>query len=291
MNETGKTNINDETVIHPFVKWAGGKTQLLDKLIKLMPKTYNDYYEPFVGGGALFFRIKPKHPHINDLNFELISAYKCFLSKTSCDNLIKKLYNYDASHSEQNYLLVRSLDKNPEWQSTANDIDRGARLIYLNKACFNGLYRVNSKGFFNVPSGKKEKVLSFSKTNFENISIYFKTSKPIITNEDFSYVLKNTKKGDFVYFDPPYDTWDSKSVFTSYNKNGFSRKDQERLAICFRELDKKGVKVMLSNHNTEYINKLYSGFEINVVKAKRMINSNPTGRGDIEEVIIRNFND
>lgn len=287
--EIGELMQPSASCIHPFVKWAGGKTQLLDRLVSLMPKEYNEYYEPFIGGGALFFKVNPKHPHINDMNDELLSAYRCFLSKATYEGLMAKLDEYDKNHSEDNYLFVRALDRDAEWQNNADDIERAARMIYLNKACFNGLFRVNSKGFFNVPSGKKEKVNSYDKTNFANILSYFNSAKPVITHEDFSEAVKNAKSGDFVYFDPPYDTWDDKSSFTSYDKEGFGKKDQARLAECFRELDKKGVKAMLSNHNTKYINELYDGFEINVVNAKRMINSNANGRGAVEEVIIRNF--
>ena len=274
---------------HPFVKWAGGKTQLLSNLISYMPTTYGDYYEPFIGGGALLFKLQPEHPHINDANNELLSVYRCFLDKSKCQKLMELLLRYQQNHSEEQYYEVRALDKSEEWNNSATDVERAARMIYLNKSCFNGLYRVNSKGFFNVPSGKKKTVNCFDKDNFEGILSYFGKAQPVITNGDLAECVKNAKAGDFVYFDPPYDTWDEKDSFTSYDKGGFGKEDQARLAQCFRELDARGVKVMLSNHNTKYINELYKGFEINVVMAKRMINSNASGRGDVEEVIIRNF--
>jgi DNA adenine methylase len=274
---------------HPFVKWAGGKTQLLDRLTALMPTDFNDYYEPFIGGGALLFRVNPMRPHINDMNDELLSAYRCFLSDETYQELIKKLDEYDARHSEENYMAVRSLDRDPDWVRDATDVDRAARMIYLNKACFNGLYRVNSKGYFNVPSGKKKTVNAYDEGNFENIRAYFKDAEPIITHADFSDAVSTAKAGDFIYFDPPYDTWDEKESFTSYDKEGFGKKDQARLAECYRALDKRGAKLMLSNHNTRYINELYAGFDIHVVNAKRMINSDASGRGDVEEVIITNY--
>lgn len=273
---------------HPFVKWAGGKTQLLDKLLAFMPASFHDYYEPFIGGGALLFRVNPLHPYINDMNDELLAAYRCFLNPETCSALKAKLKEYESRHSEENYLAIRALDRDSAWVKNATDVDRAARMIYLNKSCFNGLYRVNSNGFFNVPSGKKKTVNCFDEENFNHILKYFQAANPVITHEDFSQAVANAKAGDFIYFDPPYDTWNETS-FTSYDKDGFGKEDQKRLANVFKELDRRGVKMMLSNHNTEFINALYQGFEIQVVNAKRMINSKASGRGDVEEVIIRNY--
>lgn len=281
--------LNDKDfAIHPFVKWAGGKAQLLEKIIELMPTEYNEYYEPFVGGGALFFRLKPQYPHINDVNEELMAAFSCFKSKKKFEELKKLLRKYESEHSEDNYLAIRSLDRNPEWKKASN-VEKAARLIYLNKACFNGLYRVNSNGYFNVPSGKKEVVHTFDETNFIGIYDYFKTAKPEITSKDFVECIKYAKSGDFVYFDPPYDSIEDKNGFVSYDKDGFTKQDQIRLADCFKELDSRGVKVMLSNHNTKFINELYEGFNIHIVKARRNINSKGNERGEVEEVIITNY--
>lgn len=274
--------------IHPFVKWAGGKTQLLDKIIELMPLEYNDYFEPFVGGGALFFRVKPFHPHINDVNEELMSAFLCFKSRKKFEDLKTLLRKYEFEHSEDNYLKVRSYDRNDNWEK-ATDVEKAARLIYLNKACFNGLYRVNSNGFFNVPSGKKEIVHTVDESNFLGIFDYFKMAKPEITSKDFVKAVEKAKEGDFVYFDPPYDSIEDKNGFVSYDKEGFKKEDQIRLAECFKELDSRGVKVMLSNHNTKFINELYNDFNIHIVKARRSINSKGEGRGEVEEVIITNY--
>ena len=162
-------------------------------------------------------------------------------------------------------------------------------MIYLNKACFNGLYRVNSKGYFNVPSGKKKIVHCFDRKTFDNLNLFFKNRKPVITSIDFELAVKNAKAGDFVYFDPPYDTWEEKNSFTSYDKNAFGKEEQIRLAKVFKDLSNKGVYVMLSNHNTKFINELYKDFHITVVPAKRMINSKADGRGAVEEVIITNY--
>ncbi len=274
--------------MHSFVKWAGGKTQLLDKLTAMMPKNYNHYYEPFIGGGALLFKVAPKDFTINDFNSELVQAYKCFTDDKLFEKLIERLNYHQEHHSEEHYFEVRAMDKLPNFLSLPI-YERAARMIYLNKACFNGLYRVNSKGYFNVPSGKKKRVNCYDADNIRDISTFFKTSKFEILNGDFENAVKSAEKGDFVYFDPPYDTWENKESFTSYAKNPFGKEEQKRLADVFKRLSDKGVFVMLSNHNTEFIRELYKDFNIHVVPAKRMINSKADGRGAVEEVIITNY--
>lgn len=274
--------------MHPFVKWAGGKTQLLDKLHALMPKAYKRYFEPFVGGGALLFNLEPKDFVINDFNSELIQAYSCFKNEEDFQNLIKSLNYHQEHHSEEYYYQVRDMDRNPNFLSLPI-YERAARMIYLNKACFNGLYRVNGKGFFNVPSGRKKKVVCYENDNLNKIFNYFSGNKSKIINGDFKDVVKEVKSGDFVYFDPPYDTWADKDSFTSYVKNPFGKEEQKQLASVYKELSNKGAYLMLSNHNTVLINELYKDFNIHVVQARRMINSKATGRGDVEEVIITNY--
>ena len=274
--------------MHPFVKWAGGKTQLLDRIHELMPKEYNHYYEPFIGGGALLFSVAPKDFTINDFNSELIQAYKCFTNDEDFKKLVERLNYHQEHHSDEHYYEVREMDKDLNFLMLPI-YERAARMIYLNKSCFNGLYRVNSKGFFNVPSGKKKKVVCYEEENLEEIRRFFSASKFEILNGDFQDAIKNAKKGDFVYFDPPYDTWEDKDSFTSYAKNPFGKEEQKRLADVYKGLSEKGAFVMLSNHNTEYIRELYKDFHIHVVEAKRMINSKASGRGNVEEVIITNY--
>lgn len=274
--------------MHPFVKWAGGKTQLLDRIRELMPKEYNHYYEPFIGGGALLFSIAPKNFAINDFNSELIQAYKCFTNEDDFKKLVERLDYHQKHHSEEYYYKVRGMDKSPDFLNLPA-YERAARMIYLNKSCFNGLYRVNSKGFFNVPSGKKRKVVCYEKENLEEIRIFFSNSRFEILNGDFQDAVKNVQHGDFVYFDPPYDTWEDKDSFTSYAKSPFGKEEQKRLANVYKTLSDEGAFVMLSNHNTEYIRELYKDFHIHVVEAKRMINSKASGRGNVEEVIITNY--
>lgn len=274
--------------MHPFVKWAGGKGQLLYKLISKLPKHFNNYFEPFIGGGALFFEVAPKKAVINDVNLELLSVYKCFKNKIDYEELLKKLDYFSSIHSEENYLKIRSMDRKDNFNSLCM-VEHAARMIYLNKADFNGLYRVNSKGFFNVPSGKKTKVNCYDPNNMRNIFNYFQNSNIQILNGDFVEAVKDAKAGDFVYFDPPYDNFENKNNFTSYSKDCFDKNDQKRLADLARKLDSMGVFVMLSNHNTPFINEIYKGFNIEVVNAKRMIDSKVSGRLGVEEVIITNY--
>ena len=274
--------------MHPIVKWAGGKHQLLEKIKKLMPKEYNNYYEPFIGGGALLFELTPKNATINDVNLELLAIYTCMKDDELYKLMLEELDKHEENHNDEYYYEVRSWDRDnrfelePLWK-------RAARAIYLNKACFNGLYRVNAKGYFNVPSAKKEKVNTYDLNNMEAIHNYFKNDNIIILSGDFVEATRTAKEGDFVYFDPPYDNFENKKSFTAYSKFDFNKDDQKRLADLFRELTGRGVKCMLSNHNTKFINELYQEFNIHVISAKRMINSKADGRGTVEEVLITNY--
>ncbi len=274
----------------PVVKWAGGKRQIIDKLKEYMPEDYNNYYEPFIGGGALLFDVAPKNAVINDVNHELIAIYECLKDDELCLLMIDELNKHKENHSEEYYYKVREMDRNPRYELEPVFI-KAARAIYLNKAGWNGLYRVNSQGYFNVPSGKKikEKLNLYDRFNVDEIHTYFKNNDVSILSMDFVEATRTAKAGDFVYFDPPYDPWEDKESFTAYSKFDFNKDDQKRLADCFKDLTARGVKCMLSNHNTKYINELYSGFNIYVIPAKRMINSKASGRGAVEEVIITNY--
>ncbi|MFA5037598.1 MAG: Dam family site-specific DNA-(adenine-N6)-methyltransferase, partial [Candidatus Izemoplasmatales bacterium] len=249
---------------------------------------YDTYYEPFLGGGALFFQLKPISAVVSDYNSELITAYNCFQDKEDYLLMIEEILKHQRNHSEEYYYQIREMDRIAEFTKLPNYM-RAARMIYLNKACFNGLYRVNSKGFFNVPSGKYTIVNAYDETLYNNLSKYLSRSSIFINNDDFEKAVSSAKKGDFVYFDPPYDTFDEKNNFTTYTKNAFGKDEQKRLAKVFKDLDNRGVKVMLSNHNTEFIRELYSEFNIKVINARRSINSVSSGRGSVEEVIITNY--
>ena len=274
----------------PFVKWAGGKRQIMNELLKYIPEKYNTFYEPFVGGGALFFELfnsYGKKAIINDYNKELMNVYRCLKDETLFDKLFNELNRHVTNHSEEYYYEIRNIDRNKKKFSKISDYKRAARTIYLNKACFNGLYRVNSNDEFNVPFGKKSRVNIYDGQNLGIVHCILNINEVEILSTDFEEAVATAKKGDFIYLDPPYDS-DTKT-FNDYTENGFGKEEQVRLAELFKKLSKKGCYVMLSNHNTKLIKDLYKDFNIHVIKAKRNINANGKKRGKVEEVIITNY--
>ena len=271
----------------PFVKWAGGKRQIIDKLKKYVPEEFGTYYEPFVGGGALLFELSPSVAVINDSNEELMNVYNVLCNEEKFKKMCSVLNTYEAKHSEEFFYDIRNKDRNKNTYNRLADYTRAARTIYLNKACFNGLYRVNSKNEFNVPFGKKLKVNTYDGSNLIVVSNYLTINDVKILCADFEEAVSTAKKGDFVYFDPPYDS--DTQTFNSYTETGFDKDEQRRLAKVFKELDSKGVYVMLSNHNTVLVNELYGNYNIHIIEAKRAINANGKKRGKIEEVIITNY--
>ena len=271
----------------PFVKWAGGKRQIIDKLKKYAPDEYNTYYEPFVGGGALLFELSPKKAVINDYNEELMNVFRCIKEEIKFSKMCTELNRYEALHSEEFYYEMRSKDKEKAKYQKMSDYKKAARTIYLNKACFNGLYRVNKKNEFNVPFGKKNKINTYDGQNLGIIHSYLNFNDITIQSIDFEESVKTAKKGDFIYFDPPYDS--ETTTFNDYTENGFGKEEQVRLARVYKELDEKGCYVMLSNHNTNLIKELYKDYNIHIIEAKRNINSNGKKRGKVEEVIITNY--
>ena len=271
----------------PFVKWAGGKRSIIDKLINLAPEDFNTYYEPFVGGGAMLYELQPKKAVINDYNTELMNVYECIKDENKFANMCSELNKHEAKHSEDYYYEIRDLDRDKKKLNKLADYKRAARTIYLNKACFNGLYRVNSKNEFNVPSGKKNKVNTYDGPNLGIIHCLLNFNDIKLLSTDFEEAVKNAKKGDFIYFDPPYDS--DTSTFNSYTENGFGKEEQKRLAEVFKDLDKRGCYVMLSNYNTKLIKELYKDFNFNYVEAQRNIGASSKNRGKVEEVIITNY--
>ena len=271
----------------PFVKWAGGKRQIIDKLKQYVPDEFNTYYEPFIGGGALLFELSPKSAVINDSNKELMNVYSVLCDEEKFKKMCNVLNAYEANHSEEFFYEIRNKDRNKKTFNRLSDYTRAARTIYLNKACFNGLYRVNSKDEFNVPFGKKSKVNTYDGSNLITVSNYLTMNDITIQCVDFEESVKDAKKGDFIYFDPPYDS--DTSTFNSYTEEGFGKNEQRRLAKVFKELSDRGCYVMLSNHNTILVNELYKDFNIHLIEAKRNINSNGKKRGKVEEVIITNY--
>lgn len=271
----------------PFVKWAGGKRSIIDKLISLVPEDFKTYYEPFVGGGAMLYELQPKKAVINDYNTELMNVYECIKDENKFANMCSELNKHETNHSEDYYYEIRDLDRDKKKFNKLADYKRAARTIYLNKACFNGLYRVNSKNEFNVPSGKKNKVNTYDGPNLGIIHCLLNFNDIKLLSTDFEEAVKNAKKGDFIYFDPPYDS--DTSTFNSYTENGFGKEEQKRLAEVFKDLDKRGCYVMLSNYNTKLIKELYKDFNFNYVEAQRNIGASSKNRGKVEEVIITNY--
>lgn len=267
----------------PFVKWAGGKRQLLESLSLRMPEEYKDYYEPFVGGGALLFHQKPTWAFINDINRELIHAYTEI--RDHMDRLTVVLSYMDQVTCTKEFYYEMRERYNDKLKSKDYDTEMAALFIYLNKHCFNGLYRVNQKGQFNVPWNQKEQVRSVDVENIKNVSYYLKTVT--ITCQDFEKSLETAKKGDFIYFDSPYAPLNPTS-FDSYTKEGFTEEEHRRLSKVFRELSDRGCYCMLTNHNTELIQELYHDFLREEVDVRRAINSDPKKRVG-KEVIIRNY--
>ena len=277
MNNNGMT---------PFVKWAGGKTQLLEKIWERTPNEYGTFYEPFVGGGAVFFNAKPANGVINDINEELINIYRQL--KNDPIPVIKAVNELDRNGGDKEYYYNLRERYNEKISKKELDVECAALLIWINKHCFNGLYRVNSKGLFNVPYNNKTTGKSIDEDNLMNIGYYLKEANIDIRCDDFVETCKDVKEGDFVYFDSPYLPVSETARFTDYTKDGFSMEDHERLAELYKELDKKGAKVMLSNHNVKLAYELYAGFKIEPIEVRRSINSNAKKRTG-KEVIITNY--
>ncbi len=273
----------------PFIKWVGGKRGLLEQLLPLFPKKFNNYYEPFIGGGAVFFELYSKNLLLNktiisDINSELITTYN--VVKNNPNKLIEKLNEYKQNHTKEFYYQIRELDRKEEF-ANLSDIEKAARFIYLNKTCFNGLYRVNKKGFFNTPIGSYKNPNIVDSETILNASCALQNVT--ILNQSFEKVLNSAKKGDFIYFDPPYYPLNKTSNFTSYDSNCFLEEEQIKLFKVFKKLDKKGCFVALSNSDTSFIKELYKEYDINIVNANRFINSKSNGRGKISEVLVRNY--
>lgn len=265
---------------HPFLKWAGGKKQLVDRLLQVFPREIDTYFEPFVGGGALFFALAEgqrfRHAVLNDTNRELMDAFRSV--RDFPDELIGQLERLP--FNKATFMALRAVDP-----MDLSPVRRTARMIYLNRTCFNGLYRVNKSGKFNVPWGKYKNPRIINAENLHACAEVLNRCASLYCS-DFATVVDDAKPGDLVYFDPPYIPLSDTSNFRSYTVDGFTIDDHHRLAICFRELAQKRVAVVASNSDTELTHKLYDGFERHQVMAKRAINSKADQRGPISELII-----
>ena len=271
--------------VAPILKWAGGKRQLLSEIKNHLPKDYSTYYEPFFGGGAVLFTIQPRRAIISDINKDLILTYN--VVKNNSTQLIESLKKHE--NTSEYFYELRDKDRDSSEYQNMSDVEKASRLIYLNKTCYNGLFRVNSLGHFNTPFANYKNPNIVNEDMIKNVSAYFNQSVIKILNLDFERTVRNAQKGDFIYFDPPYDPVSDTSSFTGYNQNGFSRSDQERLKKLCDKLNNKGVYFLLSNSATQFIKELYKDYEISIVNAKRNVNSKGNGRGFVEEVLVRNY--
>lgn len=271
----------------PFLKWAGGKSQLLGQFARLYPSKVDRYFEPFVGSGAVFFdvqtRFAPRYVMLSDTNSELINCYE--VVRDNVEELIQLLIRHKECHHAQHpayYYRVRDLST-----ASLSPVERAARLIYLNKTCYNGLYRVNAQGQFNVPIGRYRNPAIVDEGGLRAASRALRGVRLAV--QDFARCLPRLRAGDFAYIDPPYFPLSRTSNFTGYTERGFGLAEQERLACFARDLDAKGCLVMLSNSDTAPVRKLYRGLRMHRVTARRAINSSGTGRGAITELVVTNF--
>lgn len=269
----------------PFIKWVWGKRQLISQFEELYPKEFNNYFEPFLWWWAVFFNLQREKSYLSDVNEELVNLYQ--IIKTKPKQLIKYLETLEIS--KEKFLEIRAWDRSEWWLQNYSKIERAWRFIYLNRTCFNGMYRVNSKWEFNVPFGKYLNPDIVQKENIKNASELLNKTKAEIKLQSFEKILTKTKKWDFVYFDPPYDVLSTSANFTSYDSSWFWRDMQEKLANVFKKLNEKGVFVMLSNHNTPFIRDLYEWFRFEIVKARRNINSKGSWRGEVDEIVVLNY--
>jgi DNA adenine methylase len=276
-------------VARPFLKWAGSKKQLLNAFVPLFPRIapITGYHEPFLGSGAVFFHLKAALAFarctLSDNNSELIAAFSAV--RDHADEVIVALEAHRALHSEDHFYKVRAIE--PDELGAMSQVERGARLIYLNKTCFNGLYRVNSRGLFNVPMGRYANPAICDPDLIRAASAALREVS--LSSGEFSDVLDRARPGDVVYFDPPYVPVSTTSYFTAYTKGAFGEAEQRQLADVYRALDARGCRVMLSNSDTTFVRRLYKGFDIRKLMARRLINSKSDRRGEVAEVVVLNY--
>jgi DNA adenine methylase len=282
--------ITKDKTYQPFIKWVGGKRGLLSQILPLLPKEFNNYFEPFVGGGALFFELfsqgllKNKKAYLFDINSELINTYNTV--KANPEKLIDELEKFKKEHCKEFYYEIRAWDREDDFLQK-NELLRASRFIYLNKTCFNGLYRVNKKNQNNVPMGSYKNPNICDEDTIYNASEALQNA--IIKNISYKEVVNYTNENDLVYFDPPYYPLNPTSSFTSYSEFEFLGQEQSELFEVFEKLVKQNVNVLHSNSDTEFIKDLYKEYDINTIQANRFINSKSSGRRKISEVLVKNY--
>lgn len=275
--------------ISPIVKWVGGKRQLLKDIHSHLPADVRQgecaYYEPFIGGGAVLFYLQPEKAVINDTNEELVNLYRVIKDKPQ--ELIADLHRH--KNEEEYFYLIRGIDRNETKFLRLSDVERASRIIFLNKTCYNGLFRVNSSGQFNTPFGRYKNPKIVNEIKIGAISRYFNSADIRILNTDFESALVGISADSFVYFDPPYDPVSTSSNFTGYTSSGFGRHEQLRLKELCDRMNASGVKFLLSNSATDFIRDLYADYHVIIISANRAVNSKAEKRGAVEEVLVRNY--
>lgn len=269
----------------PVVKWVGGKRQLLDEIAPRLPKRITTYCEPFLGGGAVLFSLQPRNAIVNDLNADLMLVYEVI--RDDVELLIAALEQHE--NTAEYFYNIRDLDRDKNAYREMSAVERASRIIYLNKTCYNGLFRVNASGEFNSPFGHYKNPNIVNAPVLRAVSKYLTANNIQLLHIDFEEVLQRVPRGGFIYLDPPYDPVSDTASFTGYNRGGFGREEQERLKRCCDELAARGVRFLLSNSATSFIKELYTGYTVEIVHAKRAINSDASKRGAVEEVLIRNY--
>ena len=269
----------------PVVKWVGGKRQLLDEIAPRLPERITTYCEPFLGGGAVLFSLQPRNAIVNDLNADLMLVYEVI--RDDVELLIAALEQHE--NTAEYFYNIRDLDRDKNAYREMSAVERASRIIYLNKTCYNGLFRVNASGEFNSPFGHYKNPNIVNAPVLRAVSKYLTANNIQLLHIDFEEVLQRVPRGGFVYLDPPYDPVSDTASFTGYNRGGFGREEQERLKRCCDELAARGVRFLLSNSATSFIKELYTGYTVEIVHAKRAINSDASKRGAVEEVLIRNY--
>lgn len=277
--------LTGEPMLKPVLKWVGGKRQLLGKIAPLLPREIESYCEPFLGGAAVLFFIRPSKAIVNDLNGELIALYETI--RDDVELLIEDLRKH--RNTREYFYELRGIDRDPEAFEKLSKIERASRLIYLNRTCFNGIFRVNARGEFNTPFGCYKDPSIVNEPVLRAINDYLKNSDVSIFSEDFEKTLSRVSGETFVYFDPPYEPVSETANFTRYCREGFGRDEQIRLKRCCDDLSSRGIKFLLSNSSSDFIRELYKDYEIVTVGAKRSVNSDTAKRGAVGEVLIRNY--
>lgn len=271
--------------IAPILKWAGGKRQLLPQIVPLIPNDINRYFEPFVGAGAVLFELQPKRAVINDANAELINVY--LVIKENCEELIKLLRLYEKKHSDSFYYQLRNLDRDMVAFEALSPIEKAARTIYLNRTCYNGLYRVNKSGYFNTPLGHNTSIQIVNDGGIRAINAFLNQNEIKLMNGDYRQALKGMRKKDFVFLDPPYYPL-KKDYFTRYDASPFGIEEQKELKKFCDKLNARGIRFIQTNSNCAEMRKLYENYSFEEVQVRRSINANANGRKGTE-LIIKNY--